>query len=638
MKTALTALPLVACSFALVLGACSGGIDDPHEDEHGSSQAPMITTGIATISPTVIPQLPPLPCITVKRGSASGDVADAWLAPGAYAGMNFGTAERLSITGLSGSLFNNKTLIRFDIAANAIPKGASITFAEVVFTPIEPNPTGQLAVYTVNADWQESTVTFNSFPKTGAYSLPAIRTVPFSGLDKVRFDVTQQVIDWVDGTVPNHGLVLGPAGSAADMLDYHFGAGSSESERAPYLRVCWDASPCAGKADGTACSDTGTCTSAGTCQAGVCKNGSPAAAGTVCRKAANACDTPEVCDGTKTECPDAKIATAGTVCRPVAGGCDTQEICDGAAMECPTDTFKSAGTTCRTAAGPCDQPEACSGTAAACPADVKKPAGTGCADDGNPCSQDVCDGANDACQHPAGNAGAVCRGASGSCDVAEKCDGTSTACPADKVAAAGTECRGSAGPCDQAEACNGSAKTCPSDVFKPATTVCRQSIGTCDITDYCTGGAASCPSDKAQPAGTSCGNSMVCQGTSCIACGTVGGPCCNGSCGGSNTYCGDDDKCYHCGNQNELCCNFQTCPGSTNANPLTCTNPGGALARCTACGGLGEVCCFGTYGCESNYECSNQGGGLKCHEPKTYPLSRHRVIALARNRAIALAR
>ena len=58
MKTALTALPLVACSFALVLGACSGGIDDAHEDEHGSSQAPMITTGVPTISPTVTTSVP----------------------------------------------------------------------------------------------------------------------------------------------------------------------------------------------------------------------------------------------------------------------------------------------------------------------------------------------------------------------------------------------------------------------------------------------------------------------------------------------------------------------------------------------------------------------------------------------------
>src|SRR5207247_11195196 len=73
---------------------------------------------------------------------------------------------------------------------------------------------------------------------------------------------------------------------------------------------------------------------------------------------------------------------------------------------------------------------ACSG----CPADTVKAAGTGCTDDGNPCTTEVCNGTvgAPACLHNPGNAGTVCRAAaSGGCDVAETCTGSSSTCPAD---------------------------------------------------------------------------------------------------------------------------------------------------------------------------------------------------------------
>jgi hypothetical protein len=54
--------------------------------------------------------------------------------------------------------------------------------------------------------------------------------------------------------------------------------------------------------------------------------------------------------------------------------------------------------------------------------------GNSCSSDGQPCTADVCDGVG-TCTHPAGNAGAVCRVATGPCDQAEQCDGVSAACP-----------------------------------------------------------------------------------------------------------------------------------------------------------------------------------------------------------------
>jgi len=52
-------------------------------------------------------------------------------------------------------------------------------------------------------------------------------------------------------------------------------------------------------------------------------------------------------------------------------------------------------------------------------------------DDGNVCTVDSCN-ALTGCVHAPGNAGTICRPASGlACDTAETCDGASAACPAD---------------------------------------------------------------------------------------------------------------------------------------------------------------------------------------------------------------
>src|SRR5581483_1756159 len=100
------------------------------------------------------------------------------------------------------------------------------------------------------------------------------------------------------------------------------------------------------------------------------------------------------------------------------------------------NTFVASSTVCRAAADECDLAENCTGSTAACPADAKQSNGTSCTDDGNPCN-----GSSDACQHPAGNAGATCRASAGFCDVAEACTGTTATCPANTFVASSTVCR-----------------------------------------------------------------------------------------------------------------------------------------------------------------------------------------------------
>src|SRR5207245_2505050 len=136
----------------------------------------------------------------------------------------------------------------------------------------------------------------------------------------------------------------------------------------------------------------------------------------------NPCSRDE-CDGSSDACQH-PAGNAGAVCRAAAGVCDVDETCTGSSTTCPADAFKSSSTVCRGSAGECDPAEHCTGTSAGCPADAKCPDTTPCRSDGNPCSRDECDGSSDACQHPAGNAGAVCRAAAGVCDVDETCTGS----------------------------------------------------------------------------------------------------------------------------------------------------------------------------------------------------------------------
>src|SRR5205809_427355 len=258
------------------------------------------------------------------------------------------------------------------------------------------------------------------------------------------------------------------------------------------------------------------------------------------------------------------IEPAGTVCRPAAGVCDVAETCNGASPTCPADVFVSAATQCRAAAGECDLAEFCPGNGPSCPADAKQPSGAACTDDGSPCTTDTCDGTNDACQHPAGNAGAVCRASAGGCDLAESCTGTSPTCPADAKSTG--VCRPAAGVCDVAESCDGVSADCPADAFASATQ-CRASAGECDVAELCPGNGPDCPADAKQPTGTACTDD--------------GNPCTTDTCDGTN------DACQHpAGNAGAVCrasagvCDVaESCTGTDAACPADAKSPAGTECR-----------------------------------------------------------
>jgi len=186
------------------------------------------------------------------------------------------------------------------------------------------------------------------------------------------------------------------------------------------------------------------------------------------------------------------------------GDCQVCSVAKGAAVN-GTCAPVSAGTVCRASAGACDVAETCNGASTACPADAKVAAGTTCRASSGICDvAETCDGAAVDCPADGvATAGTTCRAAAGDCDKAEVCDGTAKTCPTDAVATNGTVCRASAGVCDIAEKCNGVSKNCPADAFDAVKT-CRAAGGLCDVAEKCDGTGPDCPADTLLAAGTTC--------------------------------------------------------------------------------------------------------------------------------------
>ena len=226
-----------------------------------------------------------------------------------------------------------------------------------------------------------------------------------------------------------------------------------------------DGSPCCSSScthlqDGTACPggrcNNGTCT-----PEAFCGNGQV--------------DPGESCDGEGCCTSDCKVAPQFTVCRPAANDCDSVEKCNGLSSTCPADFPKwdgspcGGGGTCKS--GVCILPAVCGNNSVE----------TGEACDGGPCCTANCTIKPD---------GTLCSGGScqnGTCQAVqcgnnlvepgEVCDGGDCCTAGCTFASSSTVCRAAGSECDLAETCSGSAADCPANVYKPDGTKC--SVGVC---------------------------------------------------------------------------------------------------------------------------------------------------------------
>jgi hypothetical protein len=264
----------------------------------------------------------------------------------------------------------------------------------------------------------------------------------------------------------------------------------------------------------------------------------------------------------------------GVCCDSACGGttvdCQACSVAAGAAVD-GTCTVAAAGTVCRAAAGTCDVAEVCSGTSTACPTNVVLPANTVCRAAAGPCDlQEGCSGFSASCPSDAyRSAATVCRPADGPCDKPETCTGSTADCPADELQPDTFVCRSSAGPCDVAETCTGTSKACPTDALAPAGGVCRPSVGACDVEESCTGLSPACPADGFVAAGVVCRASAGVCDLAEVCTGSSGHCPANGFSPASNV----------CRPAAGPCDRAEFCTGSTAACPDDLLAPAGAVCR-----------------------------------------------------------
>ena len=212
------------------------------------------------------------------------------------------------------------------------------------------------------------------------------------------------------------------------------------------------------------------------------------------------------------DCEFCDPQTSTTSWTPVVAGtlCGaTPDVCENqdtcdGAGTCTDNGYKT--TLCRDAVGDCDVAEYCDGSSPACPADVVAGVGIECRAQIGDCDvAEVCDGVSTECPvDEVAGSGTECRAATGLCDAVETCDGVSVDCPADEVAANGTECRAATGLCDVAEVCDGVSGVCPDDEVAANGTECRAVVGDCDVAEVCDGASVDCPTDEFAASGTEC--------------------------------------------------------------------------------------------------------------------------------------
>lgn len=205
------------------------------------------------------------------------------------------------------------------------------------------------------------------------------------------------------------------------------------------------------------CSDAGTCLEAAcvgvSCLPGeVCSGGSclpvdcagqPCPSGSLCVDEVcveRACASVS-CDGGQCRagacqppsCGDAGVCTMGFAC--VSGRCDDVRcvsVTCTTGFQCVAGACVAGCTASQTNEASCNNTsdDDCDGLVDCADPDCATRA---CVDDGATCTRDVCGGG--VCTHPPEVSGVVCRASIGGCDVAERCTGASTACPADTFSA-----------------------------------------------------------------------------------------------------------------------------------------------------------------------------------------------------------
>jgi hypothetical protein len=145
---------------------------------------------------------------------------------------NFGDSLYLTTNGMSGAA--ERTLLEFDLSS--IPAGTTIDAAAFnMYLYFWNGKNDTVKTYKVTSDWTEgdgamSGVTWNYRNKNGPvswtaaggdYDTATVGTFNIKSTGWYSMDLTTLVQGWLDGSAPNHGIILAPPLSAGNHLNYY---------------------------------------------------------------------------------------------------------------------------------------------------------------------------------------------------------------------------------------------------------------------------------------------------------------------------------------------------------------------------------------------------------------------------------
>jgi hypothetical protein len=230
-QVATTLACLVGLGFAGAQG-CGDTIDSKGQSEVEPQEAVGAAQQAAVVTPTI--------CVQVKTatGAHNHDTMISLEKPN----DNYGSNAFAFVSG--GTTFSpalpQQALFTFDLSS--IPAGATIISSGMT---LSQTTTGALTanVHKILAAWNENTVTWNSFG--GAYDAAVYKTFN-TGLATVTIDIKTVTQDWINGVLPNNGLLIEAAGAPVDKIKTReFGTVAQQ----PFLNICYKVLCAAGTAD-----------------------------------------------------------------------------------------------------------------------------------------------------------------------------------------------------------------------------------------------------------------------------------------------------------------------------------------------------------------------------------------------------
>jgi subtilisin-like proprotein convertase family protein len=391
-----------------------------------------------------------------------------------------------------------------------------------------------------------------------------------------------------------------------------------------------------GAADGRACNDDRFCTQGETCLGGACQGGAPNPCNDGNPCTADSCDVPsdqcvnDVAGASGLPCDDNAYCTVGEACS--GGSCVGGNPRDCADVNpCTADSCNEVSDQCTHAAVPegtaCNDQQFCT-LGEACAAGACVGGGARGCSDGNPCTADSCDEPSDSCLHDAAASNGLACDDGAYCVVGESCQGG--AC-----GGGGPRDCADANPCT-ADVCNEAQDRCDHDGPAMNGASCS-SGNYCVINESCANGACAggavracddlnpCTANNCNEALNTCQNPPLGNGTPCEDgqfC-TSGDTCQGGACqsGASDpcladpcsSFCNEaTNSCGGCAPAGTYCqgaAQAATCDGACNLTQLVICPYGCNAARnecnecepsMVECRGDAELLCNADHTCGPN--------------------------------------